>query len=85
MPAEIRGADILTDLQLSLWPADAIRAALPAGWALADDGTRRTLTNSGREVEIIAYSGTPRWVGRITLRNLEYDYSLVINSVVDSP
>ncbi len=85
LPAEIRGADILTDLQLALWPIDAIRAALPSGWALADDGTRRTLTNSGREVEVIAYSGTPRWVGRITLRNSEYDYSLVINSVVDSP
>jgi hypothetical protein len=85
LPAEIKGADILTDLQLALWPADAIRASLPAGWALTDDGTRRTLANNGRDVEIITYSGAPRWLGRITLQNLEYDYSLVINSVVESP
>jgi hypothetical protein len=85
LPAEVQGADILTDLQLALWPADVIRAALPSGWVLADDGTRRTLTHGRRDVEIIGYSGAPRWEGRITLRNLEYDYSLVINSVVSSP
>ena len=62
-----------------------IRASLPSGWVLADDSARRTLTHGGREVEIITYSGAPRWVGRITLQNLEYDYSLVINSVPLSP
>jgi hypothetical protein len=85
LPAEINGADILSDLQLALWPADVIRASLPAGLVLTDDGTRRVLASNGREAEIITYSGTPRWAGLITLRNLEYDYSLVINSVVSSP
>jgi hypothetical protein len=85
LPAEVRGADILSDLQLALWPADTIRAALPSGWVLADSGSSRTLTHGGREVEIISFSGSPRWIGRITLRNIEYDYSLVINSVLSSP
>jgi hypothetical protein len=85
LPAEARGADILSDLQLALWPADVIRAALPSGWVLADSGSSRTLTHGGREVEVITFSGSPRWIGRITLRNIEYDYSLVINSILSSP
>jgi hypothetical protein len=85
LPAEVRGADIVSDLQLALWPADVIRAALPSGWALADSDSSRTLTHGGREAEIISYAGSPRWIGRITLRNIEYDYSLVINSILSSP
>jgi hypothetical protein len=34
VPAAVSGARVLTDLQLVHWPAEAVRAALPAGWSL---------------------------------------------------
>jgi hypothetical protein len=85
LPAAVRGRDVLTDLQLALWPADAIRSALPAGWSLADSGDSRALVRNGGVIETIHYSGTRRWTGTITLRNAEYDYDLVIRSAVASP
>ena len=39
MPPELRGEDVLEDLQLTLWPASAIKQALPAGWRIEDDGS----------------------------------------------
>lgn len=85
LPAEVRGADILTDLQLSLWPVDAVRAALPPGWTLTDEDYRRVLAHDGRDVEVIAYDGPIRWESRITLRNLQYEYQLVIHSALAAP
>lgn len=52
-PPEVSGARILSDLQLTLWPVDAIRAALPAGWRLVEDGNVRTLTQDGQVVTVI--------------------------------
>lgn len=55
-PQEVSGARILSDLQLTLWPVAAIQAALPAGWALAEDGNVRTLTQDGEVVTVITRS-----------------------------
>lgn len=85
LPAEVRGADILSDVQLALWPEGAVRAALPSGWTLIDDGQRRTLTHDARDVSVIAYDGVPRWQGRITLESLQPAYRLVIRSVATAP
>ena len=52
-PQEVSGSRILSDLQLTLWPVDAIQAALPAGWRLAEDGNVRTLTQDGQVVTVI--------------------------------
>ena len=52
-PAAVSGARILGDLQLTLWPVDAIQAALPAGWRLSEDGNVRTLTQHGQVVTVI--------------------------------
>lgn len=49
-PAALRGERILSELQLVLWPAAAIRAALPAGWTLDDGGGRRVLRHDGEAV-----------------------------------
>lgn len=42
-PASLPVERVLSDLQLVLWPADAIRAALPQGWRLREDGSVREL------------------------------------------
>lgn len=80
LPAQVRAEDVLEDLQLTLWPAAAIRAALPARWSITDDGLRRTLALDGAAVTVISYSGMPRWSGTVVLDNLRYHYKLTIQN-----
>lgn len=82
---QVRAEDVLEDVQLALWPADAIRQALPAGWRLEENGLRRTLFGGATPVTAIEYNGEPRWSGTIELHNLRYHYRLVIQSVSSGP
>jgi hypothetical protein len=88
LPPQVRGEDVLEDLQLTLWPAAAIRAALPADWALQDSadgaGMRRTLSFDGEPITVIAYPGKQRWGGKVVLDNLRYHYRLTIASAGDA-
>ena len=72
----------LSDLQLALWPTEAVRAALPAGWTLADSASTRVLSEADTVRTSISYSNTPRWSGTISLNNQQYDYHLTIRSAV---
>jgi hypothetical protein len=83
LPAQVRAEDVLEDLQLTLWPADAIARALPAGWRLEEQGLHRTLYRDGEVVATIDYSGTPRWSGTAVLDNKRYQYKLTILSAPD--
>lgn len=47
-PPELVPERILSEMQLSLWPVEAIAAVLPAGWRL-DDGTGRRVLRAGAE------------------------------------
>ncbi|MFZ6751410.1 DUF3261 domain-containing protein [Undibacterium sp. Ren11W] len=85
LPAQVRAEDVLEDLQLCLWPADAISAALPAGWRVQDQGLRRTLYLADAMIATIDYSGMPRWSGTVILNNLRYQYRLSIQSVASEP
>ncbi|HEV7815742.1 MAG TPA: DUF3261 domain-containing protein [Janthinobacterium sp.] len=80
LPEQVRAADVLEDLQLTLWPAAAIRLALPAGWSIEESGLRRTLYLDGAAVALIDYSGAPRWSGTVVLDNLRYRYRLTIQT-----
>lgn len=84
VPARLRGEDVLEDLQLTLWPLEAIRNALPNGWTIEDNGQRRTLRLDDQPVLTVDYSGEPRWHGRIVLTNLRYGYRLTIDSVASA-
>lgn len=81
LPAQLRDEDVLEDLQLTLWPVDAIRSALPADWRIEESGLHRTLLTGDVPVVVINYSGQPRWIGKIELSNLRYRYRLTIQSV----
>jgi hypothetical protein len=81
LPAQVRGEDVLEDLQLTLWPVDAIRDALPAGWRIEEDGLKRTIFSGDIPVTVIQYGGSPRWSGKVELTNLRYGYRLIIESV----
>lgn len=80
MTEALRGEDVLEDLQLTLWPADEIRAALPSGWRLEENGLRRTILEKDAPVTVIDYSGQPRWSGTVELQNLRFDYRLTIRT-----
>jgi hypothetical protein len=84
-PPEVRDEDILEDLQLILWPADAVRQALPGGWRIEEKDKRRILLSEQTPVTVINYSGEPRWNGKIELSNLRYQYRLIIQSVSNRP
>ena len=81
LPAELRAEDVLEDLQLTLWPVNALRQALPLGWRIEENGTRRILLAGDLPVTEIDYSGEPRWSGKIVVNNLRYRYRLTIQSV----
>ena len=85
LPAQLRDEDVLEDLQLTLWPVDAIRSALPAGWRIEENGLHRTLLLGDVPIVLINYSGQPRWIGKIELSNLRYRYRLTIQSVSTGP
>lgn len=85
LPAQLRDEDVLEDLQLTLWPVDAIGSVLPAGWRIEETDLRRTLLMDDKPVMVIDYSGEPRWTGKIKLSNLRYHYQLTIQSVATEP
>lgn len=78
LPKQVRAEDVLEDMQLTLWPADAVARALPAGWRIAEQGLRRTLYLDDQPIMLIEYSGQPRWSGTVVLENLRYKYRLTI-------
>lgn len=81
LPAQVRAEDVIEDLQLAFWPLDVIRQALPSGWRVEESGLSRTFFSADRKVIEIVYSGQPRWIGIISLKNLHYNYHLTIQSV----
>lgn len=81
LPSQVRAEDVLEDMQLTLWPVAAIRQALPAGWAIEQQGLRRTLSLQGETVTVINYSTPTPWDGKVELDNLRYHYRLTIESV----
>lgn len=78
LPRQVRAEDVLEDMQLTLWPVEAVAQALPAGWRIAEAGLHRTLYLGDEPIMEIAYSGTPRWSGTVVLDNLRYKYRLTI-------
>jgi hypothetical protein len=85
LPSQVRPEDVLSDIQLTLWPADEINKALPSGWRLEDDGLRRTLYLGSETIAVVRYQQMPRWSGTVVLDNVRYHYRLTIQSVPAGP
>lgn len=85
LPKEVQGEDVLQDVQLTLWPAAAIRTALPEGWTLEENDMRRTLLQDHEVVTQIDYPDRKAWGGKVVLSNLRYHYKLTIQSVLTAP
>jgi len=54
-PGLVTAERILDDLQLTLWPAQAVAAALPPGWTLSDGVGLRVLSRDGQAVVRVRY------------------------------
>ncbi len=80
LPAQLRAEDVLEDIELALWPVEALAAGLPPGWRIEESGLRRTVYLDGQPVTSIVYSGAPRWSGTVVLENFRYKYRLTIQS-----
>ena len=81
LPPSVRGERVLDDLQFTLWPADAVRAALPGGWMLFDDGVQRRLSRDGVDWLVMERTGE----GSYRLDNPAEGYSLSIESLSIEP
>ena len=84
-PAQLRAEEVLENLQLTLWPVDAIRQALPMGWSIEESGLRRTIFHDGFVIMVIDYSALPLWIGKVEVANLQFDYRIIIESVPNEP
>lgn len=84
LPSQVQGEDVLQDVQLTLWPVDAIRQALPEGWELRESNGQRTLLLRDETIAVIDYPDRKAWGGKVILENLRYRYKLTIQSVVTS-
>ena len=78
-PAALDGQHVLSDLQLMLWPAPAIRGALPDGWTLAQDGSSRELCSpGGKAVARVVFPSA----SVVELQRLDAGYRIRAQSVV---
>jgi hypothetical protein len=60
LPKALRGEQVLSDLELAQWPVEAIRAGLPPGWTLVEDGTTRQLRKGDTTVATVHYPAPDR-------------------------
>jgi len=59
-PRAVSAERVLSEMQLTLWPAAALREALPPGWTLEADAAGRLLRQDGSAVIRIRYLGPTR-------------------------
>lgn len=85
VPASLRPGNILADLAIVYWPAQAVRRGLEGTSAmLYEDQSERTITESGREVIHVSYESPHEnsWTKVAHLRNIAYGYELDLRSTV---
>lgn len=76
LPPQVQGERVLSDLQFTLWPAEAIRAALPAPWTLQTSDNERRLLRDGVAWLVVVEEGA----GRYRLDNRAEGYRLLIEN-----
>lgn len=77
LPTAVRSERVLDDVQFSLWPADAVRAVLPAGWELVESGDTRELRRVGEAWLVRERTSATT----LQVRNRADGYDLTIESV----
>lgn len=73
---------VLVDLQLALWPLDALQLGFAGTlWEVSEPAAQtRRLRRHGKLIAEVHYQSADPWQGLLWLSNFESDYSLVIES-----
>jgi hypothetical protein len=80
MPGGLSSRRIVNDLLLAYAPLDALRAALPTGWAVHEkEGARQVFLDGTLNISI-HYSESLPWQGRAVLDNHALNYQLTLDS-----
>lgn len=85
VPRQLKAEDVLRDLQLAYWPAEVLRAHLPEGWQVSDDGTTRVLSRGELPSVVITRGQEPAWNGVTEIVNHRDRYRLRIESEPTAP
>ncbi len=80
LPAAVRSERVLDDLQFALWPTERIRAVLPAGWTIEDDGRERRLMQDGAPWLVL----TRESAQSLRIENRAEGYRLDIETVMEA-
>lgn len=76
LPAEVDTDRMLRDLCLTFWPAEAVRAALPAGWAWVQTASGQELQQDGQARLVVQRQGA----NIVEIVNRAEGYRLLIES-----
>ncbi len=88
LPEQVRPLNVLADIVIAHWPAEAVRAGL------AETGARLRVAGNAREIAMaddllmqVEYGEDfqPPWHGSLVVRNFALDYSLKIISTPTGP
>lgn len=80
LPPQISGQNVLEDIELTLWPVDVIRQALPIGWSIKSYQKQRIILLDNKIMMIIYYPNGQSNINTVILKNLRYHYQLTIQS-----
>lgn len=82
LPESLSPRQIVADLQLIYWPAEALRRQLSTAWRLDDLGLRRVLYRDNvKWAEVIYESPASEWPHQVQLNNEHYRYRLNITTL----
>ncbi len=81
LPPQISGQNVLENIELTLWPVDVIRKALPTDWSIQSNKNKRTILLNNKIMMTIFYPNGQNNINKVILKNLRYHYQLTIQSV----
>ena len=82
LPEQVQPEIVLSNIQLALWPIEAVRKGLPEGWAVVEENhLKRKICFNNATIIRIEYSQKERWLGTIKMTDTRYHYGLTIQSV----
>jgi hypothetical protein len=80
LPQAPPGARIINDLLMMAAPLEALRTALPEGWAVTESEGQRRFTQDGATQIVVRYrTGTP-WQGQVIFEHHVLGYQLSVDS-----
>lgn len=80
LPSYTHPENVLANIQLALWPGEAVQSALEPGWVLKDDGLIREIYFMDELRMRVRYSDSIRWHGTINIESFQYNYQITIQS-----